>query len=140
MYPKVLLQVAFCCKSLGTNVTGEDFIIMYLLVLLESFLSGVRSVLALFLFAKELAQIGVKFVVIMKFIGVSEHFLALLNVTLVFKSKVDHQVLVPATVTFEVLTTKSTVKALSGVVLRNMQVQYFVLRELLFTPVTGVRF
>ena len=91
-------------------------------MLLKSFFSGVRSILAPFLFTKELAQIGVKFGVITKFIRVSEHFLAFFNRTLLFKTKVHHQVLVPAAVTFEVLATKSTVKALSGVVVNNMVV------------------
>ena len=81
-------------------------------------------VLTVLLFAEELAQVSMDFLMISKFIRVSEHLLTC--TALVLKSEVNHHVLVMTTVTVKVFTTESAVKSLCRMLVDNMLVQVFV--------------
>ena len=64
------------------------------------------------------------FLMITKFVRIPEDLLTC--TALVLKTKVDHHMLVSATVTLKVFTTESAVKSLCRMFVNNMLVQVFV--------------
>ena len=81
-------------------------------------------VLTVLVFAEKLAQVSMDFLMITKFIRIPEDLLTC--TALVLKTKVDHHMLVSATVTLKVFTTESAVKSLYRMFVDNMLVQVFV--------------
>ena len=81
-------------------------------------------VLTVLLFAEELAQVSMDFLMISKFVRVPKDLLTC--TALVLKSNMKHHVLVMTTVTVKVFTTVSAVKSFISMLLDNMLDKIFV--------------
>ena len=124
MYLKMLLQISFGFELLLAHITSENFVWMYLLVLLQGFLGCVWTVFTVLLFIEKFAQVRMDFVMILKLVIVPEDLL--IHTAWVLKSQVKHHMLVSTTVTFEVLTTVSAVESLIMMLLNHILVNIFV--------------